>query len=100
MVWYGMKDKFYLSGEFKDIPGPYSRSGMLPDERHHIHQLMYSFRINRYRIMTLTYRGCKYSKEEQAKKDRDWWNLAHRPWLRLTYRHVGYMPFHIGGLIK
>jgi len=50
--------------------------------------------------MELTYRGCKYDKEKQAKKDRDWWNLAHRPWLRLTYRNIGYRPHLIGGQVK
>jgi len=50
--------------------------------------------------MELTYRGCKYDKEQQAKKDRDWWNLVHRPWLRLTYRNIGYLPYLIGGKIK
>ena len=50
--------------------------------------------------MELTYRGRKYNKEQQAKKDRDWWNLAHRPWLRLTYRNIGYLPYLIGGQIK
>jgi hypothetical protein len=50
--------------------------------------------------MTLTYRGCKYDQETQAKIDRDWWNLAHRPWLCLKYRHVCYFPFVTGGQIK
>jgi hypothetical protein len=50
--------------------------------------------------MTLTYRGCKYNQEDQAKADREWWNLAHRPWLCLTYRNVCYFPFLTGGQIK
>jgi len=52
------------------------------------------------KAMTLTYRGCKYNQEEQAQKDRAWWNLAHRPWLCLTYRNIGYLPYLIGGQIK
>lgn len=51
-------------------------------------------------VMTLTYRGCTYNKEEEAKKNKDWWNLAHRPWLSLTYRNIRYLPYHVGGLIK
>jgi hypothetical protein len=50
--------------------------------------------------MTLTYRGCKYSQEDQAQADRAWWNVAHRPWLVLTYRNVCYFPFLTGGQIK
>jgi len=50
--------------------------------------------------MTLTYRGVKYEQEDRAKADRAWWNLAHRPWLRLTYRNVRYNPFLTGGQIK
>jgi len=48
----------------------------------------------------LTYRGCKYYKEEEAKKQRAWWNLAHRPWLGLTYRGHHYMPYVTGGQLK
>ncbi len=73
---------------------------LLPDERHHIQQEEYTFRINCYRIMTLTYRGCKYEQGEQAKVDRAWWNLAHRPWLCLKYRNNCYFPFVTGGQIK
>jgi hypothetical protein len=68
--------------------------------QHHIQQRSYTFRINRYRIMTLTYRGVKYKQEDQAQKDKAWWNLAHRPWLCLTYRNVCYFPFVTGGQIK
>jgi len=50
--------------------------------------------------MTLTYRGCKYNQEEQAKTDKAWWNLAHRPWLCLTYRNICYFPYVTGGQIK
>jgi len=50
--------------------------------------------------MTLTYRGCKYNKEQQIKIDRDWWNLSHRPWLRLKYRNITYSPYVVGGQIK
>lgn len=50
--------------------------------------------------MQLTYRSCKYDKNEQVKKDKDWWNLAHRPWLRLKYRNVSYDPSITGGQIK
>jgi hypothetical protein len=50
--------------------------------------------------MTLTYRGCTYKKEEEAKKNKDWWNLTHRPWLVLTYRNLRYLPYKVGGLIK
>jgi hypothetical protein len=50
--------------------------------------------------MTLTYRGCAYNKEEEDKKNKDWWNLAHRPWLSLTYRNIRYLPYYVGGLIK
>jgi hypothetical protein len=50
-------------------------------------------------LMTLTYRGCKYNKEDEAKKNKDWWNLAHRSWLCLKYRNVCYFPFVTGGQI-
>jgi hypothetical protein len=50
--------------------------------------------------MTLTYRGCKYNQEDQAKKDQAWWNLAHRPWNVLVYRNRRYFPFVTGGQIK
>jgi hypothetical protein len=50
--------------------------------------------------MVLTYRGCQYSKETEDKKNQDWWNLAHRPWLGLTYRSLRYFPFKTGGQIK
>ena len=73
---------------------------VLRGERHHIQQRSYTFRINRYRIMTLTYRGVKYEQEDQAKADRAWWNLAHRPWLCLTYRNICYFPNVTGGQIK
>lgn len=73
---------------------------VLRDERHHIQQRSYTFRINRYRIMTLTYRGVKYDKQEQAAKDKAWWNLAHRPWLSLKYRNLCYFPYVTGGQIK
>lgn len=73
---------------------------VLQDERHHLPQRSYTFRINRYRIMTLTYRGVKYDKDEQSKTDIGWWNLAHRPWLRLTYRNICYFPYVTGGQIK
>lgn len=48
--------------------------------------------------MQLTYRGCQYNKEQQAKKDRAWWDLAHRPWLRLKYRNVTYDPSVTGAV--
>ena len=73
---------------------------VLLDKRHHMHEASYTFRINRYRIMTLTYRGVKYEQEDRAKADKAWWNLAHRPWLRLTYRNVRYNPYLTGGQIK
>jgi hypothetical protein len=41
---------------------------VLRGERHHIPQRSYTFRINRYRMMTLTYRGVKY---DQASGSRD-----------------------------
>jgi len=50
--------------------------------------------------MTLTYRGVKYDKQEQAAKDKAWWNLAHRPWLSLKYRNLCYFPYVTGGQIK
>jgi len=50
--------------------------------------------------MTLTYRGVKYEQEDQAQKDKAWWNLAHRPWLCLTYRNICYFPYVTGGQIK
>jgi len=86
--------------EFKDISGPFSCSGMLPDKLPHIHQRLYTFCINRHRTMTLTYRGCRYDQAKQAKIDQNWWNLAHRPWLCLKYRNVRYFPFVTGGQIK
>jgi hypothetical protein len=52
---------------------------VLRGERHHIPQRSYTFRINRYRIMTLTYRGVKYDQDQEAKTNRNWWNLTHRP---------------------
>ena len=50
--------------------------------------------------MQLTYRGIKYDKDHQAQVNRAWWNLAHRPWLRLRYRNIDYSPFVTGGQIK
>lgn len=50
--------------------------------------------------MILNYRGCNYDKDIQAKKDIDWWNLAHRPWLCLKYRNNCYFPFATGGQIQ
>ena len=50
--------------------------------------------------MTLTYRGVKYEQEDRANSYIDWWNLANRPWLRLTYRNFRYNPFLTGGQIK
>jgi hypothetical protein len=38
--------------------------------------------------------------QEQAKADKAWWNLAHRPWLCLTYRNICYFPYVTGGQIK
>jgi hypothetical protein len=74
---------------------------MLHHERHHIQVEEYNFRINSYQIaMTLTYRGCKYNQEDQAKADRAWWNLVHRPWNVLVYRNKRYFPFVTGGQIK
>ena len=52
---------------------------VLRGERHHIPQRSYTFRINRYRMMTLTYRGVKYDQAQEADTNRSWWNLAHRP---------------------
>lgn len=75
-------------------------SVLLRNERHHVQQRSYTFRINHYKIMTLTYRGCKYEQEDRAKADKAWWNLAHRPWLRLTYRNIRYNPYLTGGQIK
>ena len=46
----------------------------------------------------LTYRGNKYSKEQEARANLDWWNLAHRPGLSLTYRGKDYRPFKTGGV--
>jgi hypothetical protein len=34
----------------------------------------------------LTYRGVPYFKEEEDLRNRNWWNLAHRPNLWLRYR--------------
>jgi hypothetical protein len=45
----------------------------------------------------LTYRGHQYSKEDEAKANVEWWNLAHRPALTLTYRGHDYRPFVTGG---
>ena len=73
---------------------------VLRGERHHIPQRSYTFRINRYRIMTLTYRGVKYDQDQEAKTNRNWWNLAHRPGLCLKYRNVCYFPYVTGGQIK
>lgn len=47
----------------------------------------------------LTYRGCKYLKEVESKKNLRWWNLAHRPTLWLTYRGQEYRPVQTGGLV-
>lgn len=49
--------------------------------------------------MELTYRGCKYNQKVQAEKDRAWWNLVHRPWVRLVYRGLKYDPSVTGGQI-
>jgi hypothetical protein len=74
---------------------------MLHHERHHIQVEQYNFRINHYQtVMTLTYRGCKYDQETQAKADRAWWNLVHRPLNVLVYRNKRYFPFVTGGQIK
>jgi hypothetical protein len=50
--------------------------------------------------MELVYRGCKYNQENQAKKDRAWWNLVHRPWTRLMYRGHKYDPSVTGGQVN
>ena len=47
----------------------------------------------------LTYRGVSYFKEEEALKNRAWWNIAHRPNLWLRYRGLKYRPIQTGGLI-
>ena len=47
----------------------------------------------------LTYRGVSYNKEEEALKNRNWWNLAHRPTLWLMYRGEKYRPIQTGGLL-
>jgi hypothetical protein len=47
----------------------------------------------------LTYRGTRYFKEEEALRNRNWWNLAHRPTLWLRYRGLKYRPIQTGGLI-
>ena len=48
-------------------------------------------------MTVLTYRGTKYIKEEEAKTNVAWWNLAHRPTLSLMYRGQEYRPFITGG---
>lgn len=83
--------------KFKDIPGPwlcYIVNDFIYNNKNII-----SVTIDT-KSMTLTYRGCRYQQEEQAKVDRAWWNLAHRPWLCLTYRNKRYFPYVTGGLIK
>jgi glutamate/tyrosine decarboxylase-like PLP-dependent enzyme len=63
----------------------------------------YSFlelRVRGYYTMTqLTYRGAKYFKEEEGLRNRNWWNLAHRPNLWLRYRGLQYRPIQTGGLL-
>lgn len=46
----------------------------------------------------LTYRGCQYYKEVEAKTNLQWWNLSHRPTLWLTYRGQEYRPVQTGGV--
>lgn len=48
-------------------------------------------------MTVLVYRGCPYDQQQRAKEDRSWWNLAHRPWLQLTYRGHRYRPYCTGG---
>jgi hypothetical protein len=48
-------------------------------------------------MTVLTYRGQQYSKEDEARANVEWWNLAHRPALTLTYRGHDYRPFITGG---
>jgi hypothetical protein len=47
----------------------------------------------------LTYRGCKYIKELEAEKNRQWWNLIHNACKKLQYRGLNYRPIQTGGLI-
>jgi len=47
----------------------------------------------------LTYRGVPYFKEEEDLRNRNWWNLAHRPTLWLLYRGLPYRPIQTGGLL-
>ena len=47
----------------------------------------------------LTYRGIKYFKEQEASRNRNWWNLAHRADLWLRYRGQSYRPIQTGGLL-
>ena len=83
--------------KFKDIPGPwfcYSTNDFIYTDKNII-----SVTIDT-KSMTLTYRGCRYEQEEQAKVDRAWWNLVHRPWNVLVYRNKRYFPYVTGGQIK
>lgn len=50
--------------------------------------------------MDLTYRGCSYNKDMESESNRRWWNLAHRPWLYLTYRGNRYEPYKTGGQVN
>ena len=52
-----------------------------------------------YTMTQLTYRGAKYFKEEEGLRNRNWWNLAHRPNLWLRYRGLQYRPIQTGGLL-
>lgn len=49
--------------------------------------------------MKLVYRGTGYDQQEQAQIDRQWWNMAHRPWLVLKYRGLCYFPYVTGGQV-
>ena len=51
------------------------------------------------KVTQLTYRGVPYCKESEAEQNRQWWNLAHRVTLWLTYRGHTYRPCQTGGLI-
>jgi hypothetical protein len=50
-------------------------------------------------VTKLTYRGCKYLKQEEAVKNRQWWNMIHAAHIWLTYRGKRYRPCQTGGLI-
>lgn len=51
------------------------------------------------KMTQLTYRGCKYFKEEEAAANRQWWNMVHAAHIWLKYRGKKYRPCQVGGLV-